>query len=171
MLHTFTVYGVPAPKGNKSAFPIRKGGRLTGRVAVVEKGEGHKDWSRRVEEVVQAHAAGGAELLDGPLALAVRFYLPRPVSEPKRRRTWPQRKPDLDKLIRALLDPMSGVLIADDARIVELFASKDFAEATEDPRPRAVVSVWNLSEGEGVNQDEPIPGQAVLTSTGDPALD
>jgi Holliday junction resolvase RusA-like endonuclease len=138
----FTVYGIPAPKGSKSAFPIRR--KATGKMgAVVVEGktDRQKDWARRVEEVVQGLASSGAELLDEPLALTVTFYLPKPASAPKRRATLPMRKPDLDKLLRALIDPMTGVLVADDARFVEIFAIKRFAEDDEDPRPRAEVRV------------------------------
>ena len=138
----FTVYGVPAPKGSKSAFPIRR--KATGKMgAVVVEGKTarQKDWAHRIEEVVQSLAATGVPMLDCPLALTVTFYLPRPISAPKRRRTLPMRKPDLDKLVRALLDPMTGVLVADDARFVEIFALKHYAEDSPDPRPRAEVRV------------------------------
>lgn len=158
---SFTVYGVPAPKGSKSAFPIR---RSTGRmgVAVVEgKSARQKDWAHRVEEVVQGLAEGGAPMLDGPIDAWVCFFLPKPKSAPKRRRTWPDRKPDLDKLIRALMDPLTGVLIVDDARIVNFSRlEKVYAEdaTPEDSRPRAEVMLW-LSEDLVA---QVAPGQAVL---------
>ena len=141
----FTVWGTPAPKGSKSAFALKRGGVPTGRVVVTEQGSAKKtEWKARVRAVVQEIAAGGAEPLGGPLAITLRFYLPRPKSAPKRRRTWPDRMPDIDKLIRLILDAMNGALIEDDARIVQLSAMKDYAEATNDPRPRAEVLVWRL---------------------------
>lgn len=165
MLHTFTVFGIPAPKGSKSAFPIRKGKarRFTGRVAITERSSAkQREWTARVREVVQAHAAGGAEQLDGPLALTVRFYLPRPKSAPKRRRTWPDRQPDFDKLTRLVLDAMTGALIVDDARIVQAYVEKDYAEYSGDPRPRAVVSVWQIPTEE-VRQGEASVGSGSRT--------
>lgn len=99
----FTVFGIPAPKGSKRALPIRrKDGSLAGINVVEGKTDRQKDWSRRVEAIVQELAAGGSPLLDGPLGLVVRFCLPKPGSAPKRRRTWPDRKPDLSKLLRAM---------------------------------------------------------------------
>jgi len=149
----FTVWGVPAPKGSKSAFPIRR--KATGKMgAVVVEGKTarQKDWAHRVEEVVQGLAATGVPMLDCPLALTVTFYLPKPASAPKRRRTLPMRRPDIDKLLRALLDPMTGVLVRDDARFVEIFAIKHYAEDSPDPRPRAEVRIAVVepdpSEGE-----------------------
>ncbi len=143
----FTVYGEPVPKGSKSAFPIRKAGVLTGRVAVVEgKTKRQSEWRARVHAAAQAQADAGAPMLDGAVHLIARFWLTRPKSEPKRRRTYPVRKPDLDKLLRGLLDPMTGVLIADDARIVSLVATKDYVR--EGGRPCAEVELYPLVAGD-----------------------
>lgn len=140
------VFGDPVPKGSKSAFPIRKGGVLTGRVAVVEgKTKRQSEWRARVLAAAQGAAESGAPMLDGPIALAARFRLRRPVSEPKRHRTWPVRKPDLDKLLRGLLDPLTGVLIADDARIVAIEAAKDWV--APDEQPGVEVELYQVSEG------------------------
>ncbi|MGQ0669536.1 MAG: RusA family crossover junction endodeoxyribonuclease, partial [Actinomycetota bacterium] len=106
------------------------------------------DWSRRVEEVVQSLAAEGVPMLEGPIIAWVTFWVPKPRSAPKRRRTWPDRKPDLDKLCRAIMDPCSGVLIRDDAQIVEficlrkLYADEDLF----DHRPRAEVRLWRAAD-------------------------
>lgn len=145
----FTVFGIPATKGNKSGFALKRGGQFTGKVALREgKSENFRNWTRRVEEVVQGLARRGAPLLDGPLKATVTFYLPKPISAPKRRRTCPDRRPDLGKLLRAIEDPMNGVLIADDARFVDIHMRKVYAEdATPyDPRPRAEVLVWRVED-------------------------
>lgn len=144
---SFTVYGIPAPKGSKSAFPIRR--KATGKMgAVVVEGktERQADWKHRVEAVVQHLAARGEPMLDGPLVARIAFHLPRPASAPKRRIA-PDRKPDLDKLIRAILDPLSGVLIADDARIVRIEASKFYTAS-----PSAEVSLWTLEESGSIGE-------------------
>jgi crossover junction endodeoxyribonuclease RusA len=117
----FTVFGIPAPKGSKRGFVV--GSRA---VVVDDNKPALRDWTRSVNDVV------------------IDFFLPKPASAPKRRRTWPMRKPDLDKLTRAMLDPLVKVrLIADDARIVELRVSKDYASGGD--RPRAEVRVWTLA--------------------------
>ncbi len=138
--------------GNKTAIPFKtKDGRM--RVAVRE---GKKDgqpqrWRQAVEAVVQEQARSGAPLLDGPIVAWVCFYLPKPKSAPKSRRVWPDRKPDLSKLLRAIEDPMKGKLIADDARIVrfarlEKVYVEDVSPFPYDARPRAEVMLW-LAEG------------------------
>ena len=160
-MHVFTVFGDPAPKGAMRAFAVRKGGALTGGTVVTARGSARQsEWTARVLEAVQRKAVGGAEVLDGPLRLRVWFFLRRPKSTPKRRRTWPDRTPDLDKLVRLVLDALTGTLIADDARVVQIVAEKDYAEFTSDPRPRACVSVSRISEGEGVTEDAGPPGPA-----------
>jgi Holliday junction resolvase RusA-like endonuclease len=144
----FVVYGEPVPKGSKSAFPIhRKDGSIG--VAVVEgKTDRQRQWTAAIREVAQRVAAERSEMLDGPLMLIVRFYLTRPKSEPKTRRTYPQRKPDLDKLIRGL-DPLTGVLIVDDARICKIDASKDYADGRQPPRADIWIVPWEgIAEAE-----------------------
>lgn len=151
----FTVFGIPAPKGSKRGFPVRR--KATGKmgVSIVEgKTDRQKDWARRIEEIVQTMAEQGAPMLDCPLEAQVTFYLPRPASAPKRRRTWPDRKPDLDKLCRALLDPMTGVLVADDARFVRLDLHKVFAVDSGDERPRAHVMAWRVEDLQPSEREE-----------------
>lgn len=137
----FTVWGTPAPKGSKRAFV--RGGHAN---VVDDNKPKLKVWSSAVNDVVQGLAERGTQLLDGPLGAAISFYLPRPSSEPKTRRTWPVRKPDLDKLVRAVLDPLTKVVIADDARLVRIVATKDYAEAGADPRPRVEVRLWRVQD-------------------------
>lgn len=135
---SFVVYGEPVPKGSKSAFPIRRKDGSTG-VAVVEGKTGRqREWAASIHQTVQALAAERTAMLDGPLHLTARFYLTRPKSEPKTRKTFPQRKPDLDKLIRALLDPLTGTLITDDARVCGIETVKEYAPPGTPP----CVHVW-----------------------------
>jgi Holliday junction resolvase RusA-like endonuclease len=140
----FCVYGIPAPKGSKRAFAVRKGGQLTGRVAVVDDSKpALRDWTAAINAAVQDLAGKGAPKLEGPLEMVVSFYLPKPASAPKRRRVWPGKKPDLSKLLRAIEDPMIGVLIRDDAQFIRIDASKHYAEDQElDQRARATVMIW-----------------------------
>jgi crossover junction endodeoxyribonuclease RusA len=73
-------------------------------------------------------AADQRQPFTGPVDVDITFRLPRPRSAPKSR-TYPDRKPDLDKLIRSTLDGLveSGV-IEDDARVVYVSAGKLYAE-------------------------------------------
>jgi Holliday junction resolvase RusA-like endonuclease len=89
-----------------------------GRGIMVESSKKVKPWR---EAVVSAavDARNGAAPMDGPLVARMIFTMPKPVSASKSRRTWPDKKPDVSKLVRSTEDALvdSGVIV-DDARIV-----------------------------------------------------
>jgi Holliday junction resolvase RusA-like endonuclease len=142
---SFTIYGLPATKGSTRAYAVRRGGVPTGAAVVVPDNKAAlRDWTRAVSDEV-ARIAGGTDstMFSGPVRVALMFHLPRPKSEPKTKRTWPDRKPDVDKLARAVLDPMRGAIYTDDAKVVGLLVEKDYAEVSGDHRPRCHVWVWS----------------------------
>jgi crossover junction endodeoxyribonuclease RusA len=110
-----TVYGSPAPQGSKKFVGTTKAGRGI----MVESSKKVRPWRQDVSAAALA-ARNGADPLDGALRVRMVFTLPKPASSPKRRRSYPSRKPDLSKLARSTEDALvdAGV-IADDARIVE----------------------------------------------------
>lgn len=93
---------------------------------MIESSAKVKPWREAVKYAALA-VRNGSPPLDGPLTVAMVFTLPKPKSAPKKRTTYPDRKPDLSKLVRSTEDALvdSG-LIADDARITMLVASKVF---------------------------------------------
>lgn len=131
MLLTFEVLGTPAPQGSKAAVVgkdgrarLIEGRRRSGRDA-------HTAW----RNAVALAARGQAELfelaapLDCPLLLDVEFRFPMPKSRTKAVResghALKTTKPDLDKLLRTVSDALvDGGLIADDARVARMIASK-----------------------------------------------
>jgi Holliday junction resolvase RusA-like endonuclease len=130
----FTVFGSPHPKGSKTAFPIRrKDGRVGVAVREGRPGSSFEEWRRRVESVVQDLASRGAFFV-GPVTVRVEYYFEKPKSAP-RSREWPEVKPDVEKLDRAIFDCLEGALIRNDAQIVEHYCRKRYAE-----QPRA--EVW-----------------------------
>lgn len=133
----FVVYGMPAPQGSKRHVG---GGRM------VESSKAVKPWREAVKYAsLQALAdAGHPPPLDGPLRAWIVFTLPKPGSAPKRTRTWPCRKPDLDKLLRSTLDALTDAgLIADDARLVEFVRlAKVFPDEDPDAMPVPGCRIW-----------------------------
>ena len=72
------------------------------------------------------------EPLQGVLKLSVTFYMPIPQSTSKKKKnalegTYHSRKPDLDNLIKFLLDCFNGVLIQDDNCIASIHAEKRYS--------------------------------------------
>lgn len=129
------ILGVPAPQGSKTALPggrLIEGGSATGRAR-------HRAWRTAVAEAAAEATTGRGGPFDGPVAVALWFRLPRPAS--RRRDLWADRKPDLDKLIRCTIDGLAdGGLVINDARVVQILASKQLADVA-DPWTGAVVRV------------------------------
>lgn len=80
---------------------------------------------------------------DGPVTVEVEFVMRRPKATPKRAPT-PHaiKKPDLDKLQRALLDAMTGHVYQDDSQVVEIRARKRMAELGETCGATIVIELW-----------------------------
>jgi len=128
---SFCAWGVPSTQGSAKAFV--RGGR-----AYVTHDSGDKLRSWRSVVAAEAHTAmNGRSPLDAPVEITVKFYLPRPKSAPKSR-TLPDRKPDLDKLARAIGDAIEGIVYTQDSRICRWMLSKHYGD------PRAHVSVSAL---------------------------
>ena len=111
--------GRPAPQGSK---------RHLGNGIMVESSKAVKPWRVDVAWAVRAHFPTP---LDGAVRLELEFVMPRPKSAPKRSTPPAIKRPDVDKLARAVLDAITGVVVADDSQIVELVASKRIAEIGE----------------------------------------
>lgn len=136
---SWTVYGTPIPQGSTKAFNVPG---LKHPVVTADNAK-TKPWRQAVVDAVREQL-GDRPPLDGPVELSVRFYLPRPKSAPKRV-TEPAKKPDLDKLMRAVGDALTaaGVWI-DDSQVVAVTARKVFAGGVHDQLtgvPRARITV------------------------------
>lgn len=115
---SLTVFGMPAPQGSKKFVGTTK----TGRGLLAESSKKVKPWRQDVRAAAEeAREKYGALMpMDGPLIVSMVFTLPKPASAPKKRRTWPDKKPDVSKLARSTEDALSDAgLWADDARVVE----------------------------------------------------
>ena len=125
---SLTVYGEPRAKGNLKARATRDG-----RIYMHEP-RGLLEWERLVRGAAQVQAEKYG-LIEGPVAVGLRFYLLPPKNLPKRKPAYPTKRPDLDKLARACLDALRGVLIRDDSQVVRFDElSKDYASMGKPPR-------------------------------------
>lgn len=123
----FFVPGLPQPQGSKRGFVS-----ANGKVNMVESAAGVKPWRSDVK-VFAAEAMHGP-LLTGPVFLRCDFVMKRPVSTSKNKPTPPAtKKPDLDKLLRAIGDALKGTVYAEDSLIVEMVGTKRIAEEGEQP--------------------------------------
>ena len=115
-VYAFMVDGTPAPQGSK---------RHVGNGRLIESSKKLKPW-RDAVKAAAADEIGSALPIQEPVELKVTFYFLRPKTV---KRSVPSVRPDLDKLVRALLDGLTdGRMFNDDALVVSLTASKQYAE-------------------------------------------
>lgn len=126
------IYGEPAPQGSKKV--IR--GRL-----IEASGDKLKRWRKAIAQACSDYQA--ENILLGPVAVEVAFYLTRPPSVKQTKRPFPIVPPDLDKLSRALLDGIgqSEAIWGDDSQVVMLRAYKYYADNRD---PGAEVKITAL---------------------------
>lgn len=120
---TFVAYGVAATQGSAKAVISKS----TGRPMLKKDNEkSQNEWRANVRDEVRK-VMGDRAPMTGPVVLAITFTRPKPVSAPKRRPSWPHRKPDWDKLARAVSDGLKdGGAYQDDAQVVRAMVIKDY---------------------------------------------
>lgn len=134
---SFVVRGLPVSQGSSRAFVVK------GRPIITSTAKGLAVWRRLVADVAQGYAP--PDLWEGPIRIDLSFGLPKPKSAPKRRRVWPDKRPDLDKLTRGVLDALTHIVFRDDSQIVEIAATKDYGP------PGVAIEIRRIVEGEGMS--------------------
>jgi crossover junction endodeoxyribonuclease RusA len=120
--------GEPPTQGDKFTDP------RTGRV-IEQKDHRIKAWRRMI--AVTLHSGQWQPIEHGPICCTLEFILPRPKDHYRtgqhqhllrdRAPLWHPKKPDLDKLVRAVFDALSkSGAWADDAQVAQLMASKRY---------------------------------------------
>jgi Holliday junction resolvase RusA-like endonuclease len=118
----FAVVGIPQPQGNKTAY---NGHVVEGRRPAAR--EAFKSWRSAIMDKARAAAEEHGPFPDGPLHLGLTFYMPKPASA-RKAEFWCWKRPDIDKLERAVLDALTqSGLIGDDSRVVSVHKSKPYA--------------------------------------------
>lgn len=124
----FEIAGLPTPQGSKS--PIMRGGKPS----MIDSGTAASrrrmvQWRNTVISTAGGVALDLAGQYRGPIAVRVQFRMPMPASRPAAVRRAGEGpctvQPDIDKLLRALLDGLTqSKLISDDARVDVVNATK-----------------------------------------------
>ena len=146
---SFTVVGLPAPQGSKSAFV--RGGR-----AVIVDGSSkagrqkHLNWREDVtSEAISAQELRGGDQFVGPVSVHIEFFMPLPASD--RHRTLHATKPDIDKLVRSVLDSLTtSAIIRDDSQVSALHVTKQYAR--DGHWTGASIALADMSEAEEINR-------------------
>ena len=112
------VRGNPVGQGN-----IRSLGK--GRPSVHANAATLKPWRQQIQAAVEDALDWDTTPNVGPVLVDATFTVKKPVAAPKRRRTFPVTRPDIDHYIRAVLDAVGAAgLWRDDSQVVEVHARK-----------------------------------------------
>ena len=132
---TFFVAGVPVPKGSAKAFYNKNAGKI---VVMQTNREKQQPWASAIAVAAQQ---AGVKPTGGAVSLDVLFYLPRPkghygtgknacvlkTGAPARHIV----KPDTDKLLRLVMDALTGIAYNDDSQVDDARAGKSYSQACE----------------------------------------
>jgi Holliday junction resolvase RusA-like endonuclease len=129
---SFFVAGTPKPQGSKRAL-MRPGAKHP--TLVESAGEALKDW----RAAVRYAAARQSRAITGPVKVTLAFRFSRPKSHfgtgrhsHALKQSAPEshtKKPDVDKLARAVLDALTNVAFEDDSCVTVLAATKHYSLA------------------------------------------
>ena len=113
----FEVLGLPVAQGSMRAFVVK------GRPVITSASKNLNQWRQLV--ALRANDIAAAPF-EGPVVIELNFRVPKPKSAPKKKRIFATKRPDLDKLIRSVLDALTHVLYRDDSQVVQITAMKDY---------------------------------------------
>ena len=151
------VYGTPASQGSKRWLP---NGRM------IEADQKVKPWRAAVREAVYHGMKldmGPVAPLEGPVAVRVTFLFARPKSHYGTRKGEPYlrddapvfvtRTPDVDKCVRALLDPLTEMGVwGDDSQVVIVHAAKRYCIGSEKPGATVIITGSDAWPGDALDR-------------------
>jgi len=79
-------------------------------------------YEQNVKSLAQVAMIGKA-MLEGPVKVTIAAYFAH-----KKKTGWHISRPDIDNVVKAILDGLNGVVFADDAVVAQLVASKHYGE-------------------------------------------
>jgi Holliday junction resolvase RusA-like endonuclease len=108
---SFRADGLPVPQGSMKV--------IQGRI-LHSQGSALAVWR---SSIGYAAKLAGHTPQEGPMAISLDFVMPKPRTV---KRSHPSVAPDLDKLIRSVLDSLTGIAYIDDSQVCEITASKAY---------------------------------------------
>lgn len=99
-------------------------------------------WRKTVAEAARQAVGDDFQLIPKPVEVVMQldFVLPRPKSTPKNQlHPSAAKRPDLDKLARAILDSLTGVIYEDDCQVVDMQVTKVVGLPGEPPGVYATI--------------------------------
>jgi crossover junction endodeoxyribonuclease RusA len=126
--------GSPAPQGSKSFMGTFRGKSGRMHAKMVESSKKAPAWRTDVRAGLLDDDDQPKAYFDGPVHVELEFIMPRPASTPKRVTPPAVKKPDLDKLQRAVFDAIGSAGVwRDDSQVTSVQATKRLAGIGETP--------------------------------------
>ena len=122
---SFRVYGIPVPQGSMKAFLVK------GRPIITSASKGLGAWRNQIADEARKQM-NATPIWEDAVRVTCAFYWPRPKSL-KKSMTEMITRPDADKLVRCVLDSLSGIVFRDDAQVMDLHVLKLYANAMNPP--------------------------------------
>jgi Holliday junction resolvase RusA-like endonuclease len=110
------IYGKPVGKA-RPRFSRKKNGGVTTFTPYETK-----LYEQGVKTLAQV-AMFGKEMIDGPVKVTIKAYF-----QHNKKTGWHISRPDLDNIVKAILDGLNGVVFKDDAAVCQLIATKEYGE-------------------------------------------
>jgi len=139
---SFTVFGYePRPQGSKKYVGQRTTAAGNKIPLIIEASPGLPVWRKAVSDAVKQAMidSGDSSKFEGAVKVEAVFYLTR---KPSVKRAYPTVPPDLDKVLRSLMDGITAKgegVWGDDAQVVRLEVSKKYATG----EPGVAVTISN----------------------------
>ena len=130
----FTVYGNATPQGRARAFLMRNR-----RIGFYDPDKS-KSWKQEIKHAFMKQYEN-IQIIEDAIELQVTFWMQRPKSLPKKV-LHHVKKPDLDNLLKAIKDSLSGLAYRDDSQIVSIRALKVYCT----DRPRVLIKITNVTK-------------------------
>lgn len=124
----FFAEGKPAPKGSW---------RHVGNGRMVSMAKGEKSWRKALQAAAEAGMQAPLVRRGDVVFVEVEFIMPRPKA--RKHDIWHATSPDLDKLLRAFNDALTGVVFEDDSVVAKTLATKKYAEKHQATGAKALV--------------------------------
>jgi len=78
--------------------------------------------------ILQTRRQKPKELMTGPIVMDIVFFKVKPKSYSKSTIYW-TKKPDIDNMIKLVLDALNGVFYVDDAQVMRITATKQYSDS------------------------------------------
>ena len=122
------IYGKPVSKG-RPRFGRAKNGSMVAYTPFKTR-----KYEQEVKSLFQI-AMYGKAMLEGPVKVTITACF-----NSKKKSGWHTSRPDLDNIIKAILDSMNGIVVEDDASVAQIVACKRYDDGEE----RVEVQIENV---------------------------